>query len=193
MNTAKIGQAAAALLLALAATIPVTDAKADVSPCISEEDTFFRCTVKGKPVAFCSNFATDAPSVRFMQGKMDKNGQVEYQFDVYAGDKNRFNIAQHALGQSMLTTVFFRDKGTTYAVTACDGMECNPDRATWVTILKGKSKAGGGFCDVNSSSGFRFPITEDKKGNLVIKMKEYFAPAKKPLEAFATTNNSWAE
>lgn len=193
MNTTKIGQAAVALLLALAATFPATEAKAEISPCISESDLYFRCTVKGKPVGFCTNFDTDAPSVRFMQGKPDKNGLVPYQFDVYAGDKNRFNVAQHSEGKSTLTTVFFRDKGMTYAVTECVGMECNPDRSTWVTILKGKDKAGGGFCDADSSSGFRFPFGEDKKGNLVIKMKEFFAPAKKPFDAFATTNISWSE
>lgn len=166
-------------------------------PCMSKEDTYFRCTVKGKPVGVCTNFATDAPSVGFLMGNMDKNYVREYQNEVYAGNKERFMVAQYSEGKATLTTVSLKDyknKDITYSITECQGMECNPDKSTWLTITKGQTEmAGSGFCDANSSSGFNFPFSEDKKGNLTIKAKEYFAIQKKPFSPVMTTNKSWSE
>lgn len=169
----------------------------DYEPCIQKQDTYFRCTIKGKPVGVCTNFDTDAPSVNFIMGKMDKNYVHEYMNSVYEGAKDRFMVAQHSDGKFTLTTVSikdYKDKSLTYSITECQGMECNMDKSTWLTITKGQSEiAGGGFCDVGSSTGFNFPFNEDKNGNLVIKMKGYFAPQKKPFPSSLTTNRSWSE
>ncbi len=169
----------------------------DNEPCVSKEDTYFRCTVNGKPIGVCTNFGTEAPSVGFLMGKMDKSYNREYQNEVYAGDKDRFMVAQHSDGKSTLTTVSikdYKDKSVTYSITECQGMECNADKSTWLTITKGQTELkGGGFCDAGTSSGFNFPFGEDKKGNLTIKAKEYFSIQKKPYPAFMTTNKSWSE
>lgn len=166
-------------------------------PCIQKEETYFRCTIKGKALGFCSNFASDAPSVDFIMGKRDKNGISEYSNPVYEGAKDRILVAQQSQGKATLTTVSikdYKDKNITYSVTECQGMECNPDKNTWLTITKGQTEmAGGGFCDPGSSTGFNFPFSEDKKGNLTLKIKEYFSLQKKPYGSAATTNKSWSE
>ena len=182
------------LALGLSSNLALAQANEKDAPCFDKSSTYFRCTVGGKPVGFCTNFDTDGPSVKFLMGKSDKNGIHEFQYDVYEGAKEKFSVAQHVQGKATLTSVFFKNKDTTYAVTECQGMECNMDKSTWLTILKGKNKVkGSGYCAADTSSGFLFPFGEDKKGNLIIKMKEYFTLQKKPLEAFLTTNESWAE
>jgi len=169
----------------------------EYEPCAQKQDAYFRCTIKGKPVGVCTNFDTDAPSVNFIMGKMDKNYVHEYMNSVYDGAKDKYLVAQHSEGKFTLTTVSLKDdkdKSITYSLTECQGMECNPDKNTWLTITKGQSEiAGGGFCDAGSSTGFNFPFGEDKKGNLVIKQKGYFTSQKKPYTPVMTTNRSWAD
>lgn len=166
-------------------------------PCFQPDETYFRCTIKGKPVGICTNFNTDDQTVSLIIGVSDKNGVNEYMNSVRPGDKEKFTVAQYSEGRATLTTVSlkdFNDKSVTYSVTDCQGMECNSDKRSWLTITKGQTVInGGGVCDPESSTGFSFPFGEDKKGNLAIKDKGYFSLQKKPYSPVITTNRSWSE
>lgn len=166
-------------------------------PCFQPNETYFRCTIKGKPVGICTNFDTDDQTVSLIIGVSDKNGVNEYMNSVRPGDKEKFTVAQYSEGRATLTTVSlkdFNDKSVTYSVTDCQGMECNSDKRSWLTITKGQTVVnGGGVCDPESSTGFSFPFGEDKKGNLAIKNKDYFSLQKKPYSPVITTNRSWSE
>lgn len=166
-------------------------------PCFQADETYFRCTIKGKPIGICTNFATDDTTVSLLIGAPDKNGLNEYMNSVRPNDKEKFTVAQYSEGKATLTTVSLKDsndKSVTYSVTDCQGMECNNDKRSWLTITKGQTVInGGGVCDPESSTGFSFPFGEDKKGNLAIKDKSYFSLQKKPYNSVITTNRSWSE
>ena len=81
-----------------------------------------------------------------------------------------------------------KNKDISYAITTCEGMDCNPDNGTWLSVVKGNKKvAGSGYCDAGTSSGFEnLPLVSDKNGVYHVLKKSdaisnYFSIKKNPL------------
>ena len=152
---------------------------------------YFSCKVKGKKVALCGAELGDVYNIMFT---IDGKVIAEHQY----GEK--YSFSEHVNGKATLSSVYFKNKDLSYAVTTCDGMECNPDNSAWLSIVKGGKKiAGSGFCDAGTSSGFEnLPLTYDKNGVYrVLKKSEedsnYFSIKRNPKEFFLTENISWMQ
>lgn len=154
------------------------------------EQTFFSCKVGGKQVTLCGAQLGDVFNITFYQGT---NAVAEFT----QGEKN-LTVADYTAGKITLSSVYFKNNNTTYAITKCDGMECNPDKDSWLSIIKGGKKAkGSGFCESGTSTGFTdLPFTFDKKGNKIFDKKNslagYFSVNKNPKESFLTENIGWS-
>ncbi len=154
------------------------------------EQKYFSCKVGGKEVTLCGADLGDSFNIMFSIG-------TETLAEFTRGEK--LAVTEHSAGKMTLTSIHFKGNGSTYALTTCEGMECNPDKDTWLSIVKGKKRVkGSGFCDAGSSTGFtNLPFVFDKKGNKTLDKKnflaEYFAINKNPKEFFLTENISWAE
>jgi hypothetical protein len=151
---------------------------------------YFSCKVQGKKVALCGADLGDVYNIMF-----SINGKIiaEYRF----GEK--YSFSEHSIGKANLASVYFKSKDTVYAITTCDGMECNTDNSAWLSVVKGNKKiAGSGFCDAGTSTGFEnLPLTYDKAGAYRMLKKSddvsnYFLVKKNPKEFFLTENISWA-
>ena len=154
------------------------------------EAKYFSCKVGGKVVSLCGAQLGDVFNIMLNIG-------TEIVAEMSQGEK--ITITDYPAGNVGLLSVHFKAKGTTYALTKCDGMECNPDKDTWVSVIKGKKKVkGSGFCEPGSSTGFtNLPLIVDKKGNNVLDKKNflagYFSISKNPKESFLTENISWSD
>lgn len=154
------------------------------------EEKYFSCKVGGKVVSLCGAQLGDVFNIMLNIG-------TETVAEIGQGEK--IYIADYAAGQAGLSSVHLKANGTIYALTKCDGMECNPDKDMWLSIVKGKKKMkGSGFCEPGSSTGFtNLPLTMDKKGNKVLDKKNflagYFSITKNPKESFLTENISWSD
>lgn len=154
------------------------------------EDKYFSCKVGGKEVSLCGAQLGDVYNIMFNIG-------TETVAEFSQGDK--LAITQYAEGKMLLTSVHFKRNGTVYALTKCDGMECNMDKDSWLSIVKGNKKIkGSGFCETGSGDGFtNLPVTVDKKGNNVLNKKNflanYFSINKNPKETFLTENIGWSD
>ncbi len=154
------------------------------------EQKYFSCKVSGKEVSLCGAQLGDSFNIMFNIGS-----EVVAEFS--PGEK--LVITQYAEGKMLLSSVHFKRNGTVYALTKCDGMECNTDKDSWLSIVKGNKKIkGSGFCDAGSSDGFtNLPVTVDKKGNNVLNKKsflaDYFSINKKPQESYLTENIGWSD
>jgi hypothetical protein len=171
--------------LVLMMSLMSQSAKADMC-----EAKYFSCKVGGKVVSLCGAQLGDVFNIMLNIG-------TETVAEIGQGEK--IYITDYAAGQAGLSSVHLKANGTIYALTKCDGMECNPDKDTWVSIVKGKKKIkGSGFCEPGSSTGFtNLPLIVDKKGNRVIDKKsflaDYFSITKNPKESFLTENISWSD
>ncbi len=86
---------------------------------------------------------------------------------------NRFSI----------TTVYFKDKKTTYGISFCEGMMCgNPSQPYSFSIFDGAKKVKQEFCDEDTASNFNFPIKADKNGKLSSQEKNVIIIKKSPLK-----------
>ena len=120
------------------------------------EATYFSCKVGGKVVSLCGAQLGDVFNIMLNVGK-------ETVAEFRQGEK--LTITESASNKANLTSIHFKANGAVYALTKCDGMECNPDKDTWVSIVKGKKKVkGSGFCEPGSSTGFtNLPLIVDKR------------------------------
>ena len=172
-------------ILFIATSLMSQNVKADLC-----EDKYFSCKVGGKVVSLCGAQLGDDFNIMLNIG-------TEIVAEISQGEK--ITIADYPAGNVRLLSVHFNAKGTTYALTKCDGMECNPDKDTWVSVIKGKKKVkGSGFCEPGSSTGFtNLPLIVDKKGNNVLDKKNflagYFSISKNSKESFLTENISWSD
>ena len=172
-------------ILFLATSLMSQNVKADIC-----EATYFSCKVGGKVVSLCGAQLGDVFNIMFNIG-------TETVAEFRQGEK--LTITDSASNKANLTSIHFKANGAVYALTKCDGMECNPDKDTWVSIVKGKKKVkGSGFCETGSSTGFtNLPLTVDKKGNNILDKKnflaDYFSISKNPKEFFLTENISWSD
>ena len=172
-------------ILFIATSLMSQNVKADLC-----EDKYFSCKVGGKVVSLCGAQLGDNFNIILNIG-------TEIVAEISQGEK--ITIADYPAGNVGLLSVHFKSKGTTYALTKCDGMECNPDKDTWVSVIKGKKKVkGSGFCEPGSSTGFtNLPLIVDKKGNNVLDKKNflasYFSISKNSKESFLTENISWSD
>lgn len=154
------------------------------------EETYFSCKVGGKEVTLCGAQLGDNFNIMFNIGK-------ETIAEFIHGEKLR--VADYASGKSLLSSVHFKSQGVIYALTTCDGMECNPDKDSWLSIIKGNKKIkGSGFCEADSRTGFtNLPFIFDKKGNKILDKKNfligYFSFNKKPKDFFLTENIGWSD
>jgi hypothetical protein len=151
---------------------------------------YFSCKVQGKKVTLCGADLGDVYNIMF-----GINGKVIAEY----GTGEKYSFSEHISGKAALTSVYFKSKDTTYSITTCEGMECNPDNSAWLSVVKGNKKiAGSGFCDAGTSSGFEnLPLTYDKTGTYRMLKKSddvsnYFLIKKSPKEFFLTENISWA-
>jgi hypothetical protein len=152
---------------------------------------YFSCKIKGKQVALCGAELGDVYNIMFVI-----NGKVVAEY----GRGEKYSFSEHVNGKATLASVYFKSKDTSYALTTCDGMECNPDKSAWLSVVKGNKKiAGSGFCDAGTSSGFEnLPLTPDKTGVYQVLKKSddasnYFSIKKNPKELFLTENVSWTQ
>ncbi len=154
------------------------------------EQKYFSCKIGGKEVSLCGADLGDSFNVMFNIGN-----EVIAEFS--AGEK--LTVTEHSAGKMTLSSVHLKSKGNVYAITTCEGMECNPDKDTWLSVVKGKKRVkGSGFCETGTSSGFtNLPFVVDKKGNKTLDKKnflaEYFSVNKNPKHFFLTENISWSE
>ena len=154
------------------------------------EEKYFSCKIGGKEVSLCGAQLGDSFNIMFNIG-------TETVAEFSQGEK--LTYSQYSEGKMLLSTVHFKRNGAVYALTKCDGMECNTDKDSWLSIVKGGKKIkGSGFCVAGSSDGFsNLPITVDKKGNTVLNKKNslanYFAINKNPKESFLTENIGWSD
>ena len=116
--------------------------------------------VGGKEVSLCGADLGDTFNVMFNIGK-------ETVGEFNAGEK--LAVTEYSAGKMTLSSIHFKSKDTVYAITTCEGMECNPDKDAWLSVVKGKKRVkGSGFCEAGSSTGFtNLPFVMDKKGNLL--------------------------
>lgn len=155
------------------------------------EEKYFSCKVSGKEVALCGAQLGDVFNIFFNIGK-------ENIAEFSHGEKN-LTVVEYSAGKVILSSVYFKAKGMVYAVTKCEGMECNPDKDSWLTIVKGNKKIkGSGFCEAGSSNGFEnLPYTFDKKGNKIWDKKNHlsghFSQNKNPKESFLIENIGWSD
>lgn len=154
------------------------------------EEKYFSCKVGGKEVSLCGAQLGDVFNIMFFIGK-------ENVAEFTHGEK--LAVTDFSAGKMQLSSVYFKSKGTVYALTTCEGMECNPDKDSWLSIVKGNKKIkGSGFCETGSSTGFtNLPFTVDKKGNRILDKKnflaDYFSINKNPKEPFLTENIGWSD
>lgn len=154
------------------------------------EEKYFSCKIGGKEVSLCGAQLGDVFNIMFNIGK-------ETVAEFTHGEK--MTVTDYSAGKMNLSSIHFKSKGTVYALTKCDGMECNPDKDSWLSIIKGNKKVkGSGFCEAESSTGFtNLPFIFDKKGNKILDKKNflsgYFSVNKNPKETFLTENISWSE
>ena len=171
-------------IIVVASSLMAQSVKADIC-----EATYFSCKVGGKVVSLCGAQLGDNFNIMLNIGS-------EIVAEISQGEK--ITITDYPAGNVGLLSVHFKVKDTTYALTKCDGMECNPDKDTWVSVIKGKKKVkGSGFCEPGSSTGFtNLPLIVDKKGNNVLDKKNflsgYFSISKNPKESFLTENIGWS-
>jgi hypothetical protein len=151
-------------------------------------DKYFSCKVAGKVVNLCGSLS-DSGEFYFMSLKIGKeNIEIE----------DKLTFAEYSAGKATLESIYFKAAGNTYAITVCSGMECNPDKSSWLSILKGSKKSkGSGICDAGTGESFEnLPITFDKKNNRVIDKKhmlgDRFLINKKPKDSFLTENIGWS-
>lgn len=175
-------------LLTMISMASLASKNSDAQDLCSEK--YFTCEISGKPVAFCGADLGDVYNLMLVIGDT-------VVAEITHSDK--VTVSEFNSGKVSLTSIYFKDGGKTYAITTCDGMECNPDKNTWISVLKGKNKIKeGGFCSPGSSTGFtKFPFKEDQKGRLILDKKNdlhsYFRINKNPKEAFLTENISWSD
>ena len=154
------------------------------------EETYFSCKIGGKEVSLCGAQLGDVFNIMFNIGK-------ETVTEFRQGEK--FAVTEFTTGKAVLSSIHFKANGAVYAITRCEGMECNPDKDAWLSVVKGKKKVkGSGFCEAGSVNGFtNLPFTFDKKGNKVLDKKnflaDYFSINKNPKDFFLTENISWSE
>jgi uncharacterized lipoprotein YehR (DUF1307 family) len=154
------------------------------------EEKYFSCKVGGKEISLCGAQLGDNFNIMFNIG-------TETVAEFIQGEK--LSLTNYAEGKMLLTSIHFKRNGTVYALTKCDGMECNTDKDSWLSIVKGNKKLkGSGFCEAGSTEGFtNLPITVDKKGNNVLNKKNflanYFSINKNPKETFLTENIGWSD
>ena len=153
-------------------------------------EKYFTCNLSGKPVNFCGAEIGDYYHLLFVIGDT-------IVADLYKNDI--LTLSEFNSGKANLISIYFKSNGKNYAITTCDGMECNPDKSAWISVLKGKNKLKeGGFCSPESRTGFTgLPFKEDAKGRLALDKKNglnsYFKINKNPKEPFLTENISWSE
>lgn len=151
-------------------------------------DMYFSCKIAGKVVSVCGELSGNE-EFYFMSLKIGKE-------NISIDDKLTF--AEYAEGRALLESIYFKSAGNTYAITVCSGMECNPDKRSWLSILKGNKKIkGSGMCDAGTGESFeKLPITFDKKNNRIIDKKHMLADRflinKKPKDSFLTENIGWS-
>jgi len=153
------------------------------------QTNYFSCKVKGKKIALCGADLGDVYNIMFgIDGKII----AEY------GTGEKYSYSEHVNGKATLTSVYFKNKDISYAITTCEGMDCNPDNGAWLSVVKGNKKiAGSGYCDAGTSSGFEnLPLVSDKNGIYHVLKKSdaishYFLIKKNAKEFFLTENISW--
>lgn len=176
------------LFLMIMPTISLVSKNSTAQEICSEK--YFTCTLSGKPVKFCGADLGDVYNLLFVIGDTVVAELTQ---------TDKATVSEFNSGKANLTSIYFKSNGKTYAVTTCDGMECNPDKSAWISVLKGKNKLKeGGFCSPESRTGFTgLPFKEDAKGRLALDKKNnlnsYFKINKNPKEPFLTENISWSE
>lgn len=149
------------------------------------EQKYFSCKTGGKEISLCGADLGDSFNIMFNIGK-DTVAEFTH------GEK--LAVTEYSTGKMTLTSIHFKSKDSVYAITTCEGMECNPDKNTWLSVVKGKKRVkGSGMCEGGTSTGFtNLPFVMDKKGNRTLDKKnflaEYFSVNKNPKDFFLTEN-----
>jgi len=144
----------------------------DYSAQYREQNTVFRCTVKGKRVAYQKHFDSEDAHISItLENINPKRLMPEYDYRTDA--KQLLYVAEEKGNRFSVTTVYFQDKDTTFGISQCEGMMCgNPNQLYSFTVYKNNKKTYQEFCDEGSEKEFSFPFGTDKSGKLVTKMKE---------------------
>jgi hypothetical protein len=103
-------------------------------------------------------------------------------YDWRSSSKSTLFLNEEVGDRVSITTVYFKDKQSTYGISFCEGMMCgNPNQPYSFSIFNGDKKVKQEFCDEDSASEFNFPIKADKKGKYLSQMKSVIIVKKSPL------------
>lgn len=143
-------------------SVPSTNPESDGC---SSSDIAFKCKIKGKELVYCNHFSQDDPEIMVTIG-YDKNTNNRDLLFI-TNSKNLLNISEEVDAKSTVTTAYFTQNGSTYGISTCNGMGCFV-QSTLFTEIKGSKIINETFCDpdTESESGFKFPVSYDKKYQL---------------------------
>jgi hypothetical protein len=143
-------------------------ASVGVSACEPSEKVLFSCQVKGEQIAYCGGDNKKGQQwLRFKQ--TSASGSIEVKTDNQVADlKNKIFFATEENQQrASFTTVHFDQKGLTYALTKCEGMNCVAVMDyPWFAVYDGKKRVSSDFCDKGTQSPYSFEFKRTKQGQL---------------------------
>jgi len=141
----------------------------------------FQCKINGKELIYSNNFDSDDPNISVRMANVNAK-PILMDYDWRSSSKSTLFLNEEVGDRVSITTVYFKDKQSTYGISFCEGMMCgNPNQPYSFSIFNGDKKVKQEFCDEDSASEFNFPIKADKKGKYLSQMKSVIIVKKSPL------------
>ena len=138
------------------------------SACEPNEKVLFSCQIKGEPIAYCGG--DNKKGLQWLRFKQTTpSGDIEIKTDNQVADlKNKtFFATEENQQRASFTTVHFDQKGLTYALTTCEGMNCVAVMDyPWFAVYNGKKRVNSNFCDKGTQSPYAFEFKRTKQGQL---------------------------
>ena len=138
------------------------------SACEPNEKVLFSCQIKGEPIAYCGG--DNKKGLQWLRFKQTTpSGDIEIKTDNQVADlKNKtFFATEENQQRASFTTVHFDQKGLTYALTKCEGMNCVAVMDyPWFAVYNGKKRVSSNFCDKGTQSPYAFEFKRTKQGQL---------------------------
>jgi hypothetical protein len=170
------------ILACLTMSIANGQTSASKGPPGKNEFVAFQCKINGKDLIYSNNFDSDDPNISVRMANVN-NKPLLMDYDWRSSNKATLFLNEEVADRATVTTVYFKDKQTTYGISFCEGMMCgNPNQPYSFSIFNGDKKVKQEFCDEDSASEFNFPIKADKKGKYNSQNKSVIIFKKSPLK-----------
>jgi hypothetical protein len=130
-----------------------------------ESEYLFACNIKGKTLSVSKHLDSDDPNIRVSYGKRDEKTLLT-DLDFRSTPKIPLLITEQFGQRRTITSIYFTLKDSTYSISRCEGMMCNPEEMYWLAIYKNGKLGSQEFCEEEPMIDWNMPVLTDKSGKL---------------------------